>query len=123
MKKVEFTDLDIWKEARKYRNRLSKVVDDFPKRDKDRLGYDIIDSSRAIGIMIAKGNAGSISENIYSCETAISFAAETMDMLIIAHDEGYIKKAHLNKYKRWYKRLVEGIAKHLVFLRKQGSKQ
>ena len=121
MKKVVFEELVIYKEARKYRKRLRKVAQTLPKKERDRLGYDLIDSSRAISIIIAKGNASSLSENIYSCETAIAFAAETMDMLIIAYDEGYIKKAHLNKYRRWHKKLTESISRYLVFLRKQSS--
>lgn len=121
MKKVVFEDLVIYKEARRYRKRLRKIAKSLPKKERDRLGYDLIDSSRAISTIIAKGNASSIAENVYCCETAIAFASETMDMLIIAYDEGYIKKSALNKYRRWYKKLVQNISRYLVFLRKQST--
>lgn len=119
MKKITFEDLEMWKESRRFRNRMVKLVKKFPKKERERLGYDIIDSSRAIGTMLAKGSKSSIPENIYSCQTAISFAAETLDMLIIAYDEGYIKKAQLNKCKRWYARLNDVVTRYLVFLKKQ----
>lgn len=119
MKKLVFEDLEIYKEARKYRKRISKFSKKLPKKERNRLGYDLIDSSRAISIMLAKGNESDISENIYSCETAISFAAETMDMLIIAYDESYISKAQLKKYRRLNAKLVTSISKYLIFLRKQ----
>lgn len=121
MKKLVFEDLEIYKEARRYRKKLSKVAKKLPRKEQNRLGYDLVDSSRAISIILAKGNESPISESIYCCETAISFAAETMDMLNIAYDETYIKKAQLNKYRRWYSRLVTSISKYLIFLRKQST--
>jgi len=119
--KIGFADLEIYKEARRYRKKMSKIARNLPKKERNRLGFDLIDSSRAISTILAKGNESQISESIYCCETALSFAAETMDMMFIAYDEGYIKKSQLNKYRRWYVRLVTSIAKYLIFLRKQSS--
>lgn len=121
MKKLVFEDLEIYKAARKYRKKLSKLAKGLPKKERDRLGFDMIDSSRAITTILAKGNESSLDENIYCCETAISFAAETLDMMIIAFDEEYIDNAALRKYRKWNSRLVERISNYLIFLRKQRS--
>lgn len=121
MKKLVFEDLEIYKAARKYRKKLSKLAQDLPKKERERLGYDLIDSSRAITTILAKGNESALDENIYSCETAISYAAETLDMMIIAYDESYINKTEFSKCRKWNARLVGRISNYLIFLRKQRS--
>lgn len=121
MKKLVFEDLEIYKAARKYRKKLSKLSKALPKKEQDRLGYDLIDSSRAITTILAKGNESSLDENIYCCETAVSYAAETLDMMIIAFDEGYINDKTYRKCRKWNARLVERISNYQLFLRKQRS--
>jgi hypothetical protein len=51
-----FTDLDVYKECRKFRLLMQKVCDDFPNDEKYKLKDQLVRSSRSITANIAEGH-------------------------------------------------------------------
>lgn len=53
---ASFTELEVWKQARKIRNFISDLTKTFPTEEKYRLVDQVIRSSRSIGNNIAEGH-------------------------------------------------------------------
>ena len=101
MKPQSFTDLDVYKEARKLRKSISKLTKQyFPQEEKFRLTDQIIRSSRSITANIAEGNGRFYYlENIKFCRVARGSLEETLEHLITAYDEEYITVEVLKEVK------------------------
>ncbi|MFT4603253.1 MAG: four helix bundle protein [Arenicella sp.] len=52
----DFTELNAWKEARSFRNKIKDLVDTFPADEKFRLKDQILRSSRSVSANIAEGH-------------------------------------------------------------------
>jgi four helix bundle protein len=96
-----FENLEVWKEARRFRISISEIIKEFPEKEKFRLIDQIIRSSRSITANIAEGYGRfHYSENIQSCRIARGSLMETVDHLICAFDEGYIDEVKLVNLKK-----------------------
>ena len=50
-----FEELEVWKEARKYKMEISKLIKHLPRDEKFRLSDQLLRSSRSISANIAEG--------------------------------------------------------------------
>ncbi len=95
-----FTDLDVWKSARKLKIRIWKLVKTFPPEEKFRLTDQLIRSSRGIGSAIAEGHGKfHYKDQINYCVIARGSLSETLNHLIDAMDSEYISKDELANFK------------------------
>ena len=96
-----FTDLDVYKECRKFRKRVSKIAKThFPKEEKFLLTAQILDSSRSITANIAEGHGRFYyQDNVRFCRISRGSLEETLDHLITAFDEQYINSETLKEAK------------------------
>ncbi len=118
MKPKAFTDLDLYKEARKLRKSVRNLVNsNFPKEEKYRLTDQIIRSSRSVTANIAEGNGRFYYlENIKFCRIARGSLEETLEHLITAYDEKYITIEILKEMKQQHEicmRLINGYMNYL----------
>ena len=88
-----FTDLDVWKASRIYRNEIYRLVSTFPATEKYRLEDQLIRASRSIGANIAEGYGRyTYKDQIHFCMQARGSLFETINHLIDAYDCNYITK-------------------------------
>ena len=51
-----FTDLEVWKKAREFKNQIAELIKIFPQEEKYRLADQIIRASRSINSNISEGH-------------------------------------------------------------------
>lgn len=91
-----FEDLNVWKEARKFRSAISKIAKGFPLEEKYKLTDQMLRSSRFVTANIAEGYGRfHYQENIQFCRQARGSLMETLDHLICALDEKYVDQSIL----------------------------
>jgi four helix bundle protein len=114
---ASFTDLEVWRQARKIRNWVSELVRKFPAEEKYRLTDQIIRSSRSIGNNITEGHGRfHYQDNIRFCIMARGSLSETLDHLMIALDEKIIIEETLLTFQTEYEsclRLSNGYIQYL----------
>jgi len=118
MSHKSFTDLDVYKECRKFRMEVSDIVKQyFPKHEKYLISAQILDGSRSVTANIAEGHRRFYyQDNIKFCRNARGSLEETLEHLITAYDEKYIDAELLKKEKRQYKiclKLINGYIRYL----------
>jgi four helix bundle protein len=117
-----FTDLEVWKKARVLRNTIAELVKSFPSDEKFRLKDQIIRSSRSIGNNIAEGHGRfHYIDASKFLVNARGSAAETIDHLIIAFDNGFIDDTTLETLKRDCEECMRMINGYIAYLRKQAG--
>jgi four helix bundle protein len=100
---ASFTELEVWKQARKIRQAIAELVKNFPQEEKFRLTDQVIRSSRSIGNNLAEGHGRyHYQDNIRFCITARGSLAETLDHLLIALDEKYITVEAIHTFNAEY---------------------
>lgn len=120
MKPKAFTDLDLYKEARKFRKSIKVlVITHFPNEEKYRLTDQIIRSSRSVTANIAEGNGRFYYlENIRFCRIARGSLEETLEHLITAYDEKYITSEVLKDMKEQHEVCIKLINGYMNYLKK-----
>lgn len=122
MSHKSFTDLDVYKECRKFRKEISAIVKQyFPKHEKYLEKYSIsaqiLDTSRSVTANIAEGHGRFYyQDNIKFCRNARGFLEETLEHLITAYDEKYIDAELLKKLQIQYEiclKLINGYIRYL----------
>ena len=95
-----FTDLDVWKNARKLKIRIWNLVKTFPFDEKFRLTDQLIRSSRCICSVIAECHGKfTYKDKINYCMIGRGSLSETWNHLIDALDSNYITKEELCSFK------------------------
>lgn len=118
----DFTELIVWKEARKFQHDIYQLTKQFPAEEKNRLIDQIIRSSRSITANIAEGHGRyHFSEQIRFVIIARGSNSETLNHLIAAYDCLFISNGELKKFKEKYDQLLKLINGYIAFLRKQKS--
>ena len=122
-----FTELEVYRECRKFRKAISILVkDSFPKEERYLLIAQILDASRSITANLAEGHGRYYyQDNIKFCRNARGSLEETLEHLITAYDEKFIKADTLKKQKQQYEsclRLINGYIRYLN-KSKRGDKQ
>ena len=117
-----FTDLEVWKKSRILRNSISELVKSFPVEERYRLTDQIIRSSRSIGNNIAEGHGRfHYADASKFLINARGSAVETIDHLIIALDEKYIKEEVFDRFKHDCEECIKMINGYINYLRNQSS--
>jgi four helix bundle protein len=95
-----FTDLDVWKSARKLKIRIWDLVKTFPVEEKFRLVDQLIRSTRSVCAVIAEGHGKfTYKDKINYCMMGRGSLSETWNHLIDAMDSEYINKEELKALK------------------------
>lgn len=88
-----FEDLEVWKESRILRMRVSKFIDTLPKDEKYRLTDQLIRASRSVTANIAEGYGRfHYQENIQYNRQARGSLYEILDHLSVALDEAWLNE-------------------------------
>jgi four helix bundle protein len=112
-----FEQLDLWKEGRKFRNKISELTQKFPRDEKYILRSQILRSARSVTSNIAEGYGRfHFKENIQFCRTARGSLMETLEHLYVALDENYIQPESFNNLKKDYDRLLRLLNGYISYL-------
>ena len=108
-----FTELEVWKQARSFKNEVKELTITFPSDERFRLTDQIIRSSRSINAVIAEGHGR------YTSKDQLHFCIIARGSLRIdAFDCNYITREQLI----YYKNLIDNVGKllngYITYLRK-----
>ncbi len=119
MSHKSFTDLNVYKECRKFRMEVSAIVKQyFPKHERYLISAQILDASRSVTANIAEGHGRFYyQDNIKFCRNARGSLEETLEHLITAYDEKYIDTELLKKQKEQYESCLKLINGYIRYLR------
>ncbi|HJP64327.1 MAG TPA: four helix bundle protein [Mucilaginibacter sp.] len=117
---ASFTELETWKQARKIRMIIAKMVRSFPPEEKFRLVDQLVRCSRSITNNIAEGHGRfHYQDNIRFCVIARGSLSETLDHVIIANDEDMISQDILNSFKIEYDQCLKLLNGYIQFIKKK----
>jgi len=118
--KGNFTDLEVWKKARKFRNVMYELHKSFPKDEKYKLSDQLIRASRSITANIAEGHGRyHYQENIQFCRIARGSLSECLDHLICAFDCNLITEENLLEYKKQIDEINRILNGYIGFLKRK----
>ncbi len=116
----DFTDLDVYKESRIFRNEMFELTRNFPKDEKYILTDQLVRASRSIAANIAEGYGRfHYQENIQYCRIARGSLSECYEHLICAYDCKYIDEETLKKYKTKIDRIGQMLNGYIRYLQKR----
>lgn len=120
MKIKSFTDLEVYKEARKFRKMISAIIKEhFPDKEKYLLTAQTLDASRSVTANIAEGHGRHyFQENIRFCRISKGSLAETLEHLITAYDEKYISVETLKEVKSQHEICLKLLNGYIRYLKK-----
>ena len=111
--------LEIYKGARAFRIKISKLVKSFPSSEKYLLVKQIVRSSRSVSANIAEGYGRfHYQENMQFLRIARGSLIETLDHINCAFDEDYISKSEHKEIKDNTTSLLRQINGFIRFLHK-----
>ncbi len=114
-----FTDLEVWKAARRYKNSIYKLVSHFPQTEKYRHEDQLIRASRSIGSNISEGYGRfTYKDQIHFCIQARGSLFETLNHIIDAYDCKYISEETLIEYKEKVTELEKMLNGYMAWLKK-----
>ncbi len=118
-----FQDLNVWKEARLFRDAISTICKTLPKEEQFRLTDQLKRASRSITANIAEGYGRyHYQENIQFCRQARGSLMECLDHLICATDEFYISKEQFMALEKDYQKIIKLLNGYISFLQEKKSK-
>ena len=113
-------DLELYKEAKKFRKNVTATANTFPKEEKFLLIAQIKDSARSITANIAEGYGRfNWQETIQFCRISRGSLMETIDHLSSALDENYITNERFNELKLQYEHLLKLLNGYIAYLKKR----
>jgi four helix bundle protein len=114
-----FTELEVWKRARIFKNDIKELTTLFPPEEKFRLTDQIIRSSRGINATIAEGHGRyTFKDQINFCIMSRGSLSETHNHLIDALDCGYISQEKLDNLKASIDEVGKLLNGYISYLRK-----
>jgi len=115
---ASFTELGVWKQARKIRMDVSRLVKSFPPEERLRLTDQLIRASRSIGNNIAEGHGRfHYQDETRFCVLARGSLSETLDHMIIAFDENIISKETFELFKVEYDMCLKMLNGYINYLK------
>jgi len=118
-----FTELNVWKECRILRKKISVLVKQFPDYEKYNLTGQILRSSKSPCSNIAEGQGRfHYQENIQFCRIARGSLYETLNHLTDALDNEYISLEQFNEHESQVDICVKLTNGYISFLEKQKEK-
>jgi len=119
---ASFTELEVWKQARKIRMDVSRLVKSFPPEEILRLTDQLIRASRSIGNNIAEGHGRfHYQDETRFCVLARGSLSETLDHMIIAFDENIISKETFELFKVEYDMCLKMLNGYINYLKGKKS--
>ncbi|HEX4373423.1 MAG TPA: four helix bundle protein [Puia sp.] len=113
-----FTELEVWKKGRVFKNEIKELTTLFPIEEKYKLIDQIIRSSRSINTNIAEGHGRfTYKEQINFCIISRGSLSETHNHLIDAIDCKYITEEKLNYFKERISEIERLLNGYISFLR------
>jgi four helix bundle protein len=120
---LNFTELEVWKKARAFKNNIKNLVQRFPTEERFRLTDQIIRSSRGINATIAEGHGRyTFKEQINFGIIARGSLSETYNHLIDALDCGYIDQDTIENLKQQIDETGRLLSGYITYLRKNMEK-
>lgn len=102
---------------------ISESVQKWPKEERFELTKQIKRSSRSVTANIAEGyGRHHHQENIQFCRQARGSLTETLDHLITATDEKFIKESELKIFREEYGHCIRLLNGYIAYLRTIGAK-
>lgn len=121
---ASFTELEVWKQAKKIRIQVSELVKRFPPDEKYRLADQMIRCSRSIGNNIAEGHGRfHYQDNIRFCIIARGSLSETLDHMIIANEENYISLTELAQFQTEYDQCLRLLNGYIQFIKRKKNNE
>ena len=118
--KSTFETLEVWKESRKLRKDISKLVKTLPAVENFRLSDQMIRSSRSVTANIAEGHGRyHFQENIQFCRQSRGSLYELLDHLTVALDENYISEDKFDILKTKILKTVKILNGYINYLKRQ----
>jgi len=115
----DFTELEVWKQARNYKNEIYALVKQFPQEEKYRLTDQLIRASRSIGANIAEGHGRyTYKEQLRFCIQARGSLSETYNHILDSLDCRLITNEAFEVFYNDYKRLSKLLNGYIAYLRK-----
>ena len=117
-----FTELEVWKKARVFKNDIKGLVTHFPSEEKFRLVDQIVRSTRSISANIAEGHGRfSYKDQIHFCVQARGSLSETHNHLIDSLDCTYITEEIYQSYKEKIMEIERLLNGYISWLRSKVS--
>jgi four helix bundle protein len=114
-----FTELEVWKKARVFKNEIFELVKGFPNEEKFRLTDQVVRASRSINANIAEGHGRySFKDQIHFCVQARGSLSECYNHLIDALDTKHIGQDLLDDFKIKIEEIERLLNGYISFLRK-----
>jgi four helix bundle protein len=119
-----FETLMVWEKARLLKKEISILVKNFPVEEKFRLSDQLIRSSRSVGTQVAEGHGRqTIPDRVRFCVIARGSLSETLNHLIDAFDEEYIKEEQLNYFKNKITEVEKLLNGYITYLKKKHDEE
>ena len=117
---MNFTDLEVWKKARVFRNKIFNLTTNFPKEERYSLTDQLLRASRSVTANIAEGHGRyHFQENIRFCRIARGSLFEVLDHLICAADCQLITQEQLLGFKEELEQINRILNGYIGYLKKQ----
>lgn len=114
-----FTELEVWKKARSFKNEIKELTNSFPAEEKFRLIDQIIRSSRGITATIAEGHRRyTFKDQLHFCIMARGSLSESLNHLIDAFDCKFIDEEKLIYFKIMINEIERLLNGYITYLRK-----
>lgn len=119
-----FTELNVWKEARGFQLYIFNLSKSFPPEEKFKLLDQIIRASRSIGANIAEGHGRfHFQEQIQFCRQARGSLSEVLNHIDTAFDCSYLTKEQVIELECKYELLLKLINGYIFYLKNQKQNQ
>jgi len=117
---TNFTQLEVYKECRKFRKKVSSITKQFfPKNEQYLLRSQTLDASRSVTANIAEGfGRFHFQENIQFCLISRGSLFETLEHLITAYDDKYISKNILKEMEGDFQKCLKLLNGYISYLKK-----
>lgn len=114
-----FTELEVWKKVRIFKNQIKELADSLPVHEKFRLTDQLIRSSRGITATIAEGHGRyTFKDQLHFCIMARGSLSESLNHLIDAFDCKFINEEKLVYFKTMINEIERLLNGYITYLRK-----
>lgn len=114
-----FTELEVWKKARVFKNEIKVLANSFPSEERFRLSDQIIRSSGGITATIAEGHGRyTFKDQLHFCIMARGSLSESLNHLIDAFDCKFINEEKLIYFKTMINETERLLNGYITYLRK-----
>ena len=118
-----FTELEVWKKARNFKNDIYELVKSFSPDEKYRLSDQLIRASRSINANLSEGHGRhTYKDQLHFCIQARGSLSECLNHLIDAFDLKLIDKEQINKFKLQFEEVKGLLNGYITYLRKNITK-